>query len=320
MTEEPHGSEPFAVERTESKEEIPANRILHLQKEAETVQRDVQNSLLSIKKNLNLDGDDIFTEMLANRKSTSLIDKPIVQPQAESSKFKRDASKGRRLVEEPEKERSTKPELPPAAQQRVLHVDNAQSILLEDELPVSKPPSKYLKAQVSKPLPTVGELNKASELDNLINELNDIIPKSKKVVIPELPSGQVIKFNVLLTWGDPYYVGLAGLELFDENGHPIQISPKQISSKHSTSGSNSQGVDKLVNGVYLTTDSHNQWLSPFKKDSAVTVDLGRRHTISMIRLWNYNESRIHSTRGVRYLSIEVDSSTVFEGEVRKASG
>jgi hypothetical protein len=81
---------------------LAADRFLHLQKEAETVQRDVQNSLLSIKKNLNLEGDDIFTEMLANRKSTSLIDRQVVQQhQPEPSRFKREPSKGRKLIEEP---------------------------------------------------------------------------------------------------------------------------------------------------------------------------------------------------------------------------
>lgn len=79
-------------------------------------------------------------------------------------------------------------------------------------------------------------------------------------------------------------------------------------------------MDKLVNGIYLTTDSHNQWLSPFKKDSCVSIDFGRRQSLSMIRLWNYNESRIHSSRGVRYLSIELDSQVIFQGEIRKSNG
>lgn len=201
----------------------------------------------------------------------------------------------------------------------MLRVDNSKSVLIEDDAPVNRPICKPTK-QPDKTLPTVGELNKASELDNLINELNDIIPKNQKIVVPELPAGHVLRINMLLTWGDPYFVGLAGIELFDQHGQLIEVGSKQISSKNSLPGSNAQTVDKLVNGVYLTTDNHNQWLSPFKKDSSITIDFGRKQVLSMVRLWNYNESRIHSTRGVRYLSMDLDSQTVFQGEVRKASG
>jgi hypothetical protein len=52
----------------------------------------VQNSLLNIKKNLNLEGDDIFTKMLINPKSTS---------GSEKQEFKRQESNRRRLVDEP---------------------------------------------------------------------------------------------------------------------------------------------------------------------------------------------------------------------------
>jgi len=40
----------------------------------------------------------------------------------------------------------------------------------------------------------------------------------------------------------------------------------------------------------------------------------------MIRVWNYNKSRIHSYRGVRYVEIMLDDVLIFKGEIRKASG
>lgn len=42
--------------------------------------------------------------------------------------------------------------------------------------------------------------------------------------IPELPTGQKLVFNILTTWGDPYYVGLMGIEVFDKQGHLIVLS------------------------------------------------------------------------------------------------
>lgn len=46
--------------------------------------------------------------------------------------------------------------------------------------------------------------------------------------IPELPSGKLLAINILSTWGDPHYVGLMGIEIFDNFGHPVLLSnPEQ---------------------------------------------------------------------------------------------
>eukprot|EP01042_Synura_sphagnicola_P002908 gene2908-3558_t len=42
--------------------------------------------------------------------------------------------------------------------------------------------------------------------------------------------------------------------------------------------------------------------------------------VSMIRIWNYNKSRIHSYRGARYVEISLDGTFIFKGEIRRAPG
>ena len=43
-------------------------------------------------------------------------------------------------------------------------------------------------------------------------------------VIPELPAGRDLVINIRSTWGDRHYVGLTGLEVFQEDGRPVEIA------------------------------------------------------------------------------------------------
>ena len=50
------------------------------------------------------------------------------------------------------------------------------------------------------------------------------------------------------------------------------------------------------------------------------MDFGKKTTIAMIRIWNYNRSRIHAYRGARLLTAELDGKLIFKGEIKKAPG
>ncbi len=61
-----------------------------------------------------------------------------------------------------------------------------------------------------------------------VNESTLALPGSpldglKEVCIPELPEGRRLTLSLLSTWGDPHFVGLAALEIFDSNGEKIEI-------------------------------------------------------------------------------------------------
>ena len=78
--------------------------------------------------------------------------------------------------------------------------------------------------------------------------------------------------NILSTWGDPHYVGLMGLEVFDGNGHLVQLSnvEEQLSANPPDInmlpeyGNDPRTIDKLMDGHNFTCDDLHAWLAPFQ--------------------------------------------------------
>ena len=89
-------------------------------------------------------------------------------------------------------------------------------------------------------------------------------------LIPTLPSGKNLEFNIVQTWGDSNYLGMTGIEVFDVQGNPVKIngetditaSPCDINLLMGY-GTDPRTVDKLVDGAYFTNDDFHAWLTPF---------------------------------------------------------
>ncbi|XP_077358745.1 katanin-interacting protein isoform X2 [Festucalex cinctus] len=144
--------------------------------------------------------------------------------------------------------------------------------------------------------------------------------------IPVLPKGQRLLINILSTWGDRHYVGLNGLEVFSSSGEPVR--PAHISADPPdinilpAYGKDPRVVTNLTDGVHRTQDDMHLWLAPFTPGRSHTIflDFGHTYQVAMIRVWNYNKSRIHSFRGVKVVEMMLDGRCIFKGEIAKASG
>ncbi|CAD8167610.1 unnamed protein product [Paramecium pentaurelia] len=157
------------------------------------------------------------------------------------------------------------------------------------------------------------------------------VKKAKKQVsLPNIPQVRIITIHIHSTWGDKYYVGLNGIEIFNEVGKQIEIQDPYSQVKADPSDINvlpeyfndPRTPDKLVDGVYYTQSDMHVWLSPFQrgKINKITIDLIDKKKISMIRIWNYNKSRIHSFRGAKDISLYFDNQIVFRGDIKKGFG
>ncbi|XP_047667249.1 katanin-interacting protein isoform X3 [Tachysurus fulvidraco] len=138
--------------------------------------------------------------------------------------------------------------------------------------------------------------------------------------IPVLPQGRHLVMRILSTWGDRRYVGLNGVEIFSASGEPVK--PLCVTAVVNGLPEDNGDVSNVIDGVHRTQDDSHLWLAPFVagKQCEITLDLGEVQRLAMIRVWNYNKSRIHSFRGVREVDMLLDGQMIFRGEIAKASG
>ncbi|XP_055507196.1 katanin-interacting protein [Leucoraja erinacea] len=144
--------------------------------------------------------------------------------------------------------------------------------------------------------------------------------------IPVLPFGCHLIINIISTWGDRHYVGLNGIEIFSSSGEPVKIAhikanPADINILPAY-GKDPRVVSNLIDGVNRTQDDMHLWLAPFTPESPhfIYIDFVNSYHVAMIRIWNYNKSRIHSFRGIKDVEISLNGKFIFKGEIAKASG
>ena len=148
--------------------------------------------------------------------------------------------------------------------------------------------------------------------------------------IPVEPAGRHLQLQIFSTWGDVHYVGLSAIEVFNAKGELVTLqdrSSQVTADPHSVnvlpeSADDPRVPENLFDGVNCTCSDLHQWLTPFTPGAVhtVSIDLGAEMTLGMLRMWNYNKSRIHAQRGVRAVEIALDGNAIFQGEISQAPG
>ncbi|XP_052755156.1 protein KATNIP homolog isoform X2 [Galleria mellonella] len=152
--------------------------------------------------------------------------------------------------------------------------------------------------------------------NNVIDEdFHDVILGSK------LPEGRLLEIKIFSNWGDKYLVGLNGIEIFDSDGNEVLIE-KVWTDSDTGDQSNHGRVENIADGVVRTRDEKHAWTTsaPRNLPIVLSVLLARCARLALLRIWNYNKSRIYSTRGVRLVQMKLDDRVIFHGEIARSSG
>ncbi|CAH2093130.1 unnamed protein product [Euphydryas editha] len=139
--------------------------------------------------------------------------------------------------------------------------------------------------------------------------------------IPELPKGRLLEIKIYSNWGDKYLIGMNGIEMFDSSGSPVAI--EKVWTDSDTGDQSKYGrVENISDGVMRTRDDRHAWSAPAPAalPVVVTLLLAACTELALLRIWNYNKSRIYSARGIRLVQIKFDDQIIFQGEIARSHG
>jgi protein JBTS26 len=133
----------------------------------------------------------------------------------------------------------------------------------------------------------------------------------------------VVRLLLHSSWGDRFFIGLNGIEVFNEKGenvttrHLLQVraEPSSICQLQGCE-QDKRVVGNLVNGRNRTAGEGDIWLAPLLSDveriekgpNLLLLEYSKPVRLSAINLYNYSKT---PARGVREVEVFLDQSLLY---------
>ncbi|CAJ0917162.1 unnamed protein product [Ranitomeya imitator] len=126
--------------------------------------------------------------------------------------------------------------------------------------------------------------------------------------IPGVYTGRCLQLNFTMTWGDQHYLGLTGLEIVGSDGEALSLSMNIMTASPPDLSvlpeyqDDSRTLDKLIDGMNITSEDSHMWLIPFTcgENHTITISFDKAEAVAGLRFWNYNKSPEDTYRGVMF--------------------
>lgn len=170
----------------------------------------------------------------------------------------------------------------------------------------------------------------------------DLLRLQQDYETPVLPCGFLLQLVVEATWGDPHYVGLTGIEVWDAVRGPLPLQPSclhvhPVASVAALPGmsSDARTPDKLLDGVNGGDSPAHGWLAPLADPGAqqqqapgpeyergaacvLSILLDSPVMLSALRVWNAVGGAKGAARGVKSFELYLDGVCVYQGFLRRS--
>ncbi|ETN78430.1 hypothetical protein NECAME_10353 [Necator americanus] len=136
--------------------------------------------------------------------------------------------------------------------------------------------------------------------------------------------GFIFQLQLLSSWGDEFYIGLNGVELYDTRGEKINVGPQNLAAFPESvnilpSVENDPRTSmNLINGCNDTEKAELMWLTPMLPNRCARVFFvfDVPIAVSAVVIYNYRKT---PARGVRHISVSADDLIVYSGDVPASS-